>query len=427
MTFEVIIVGAGISGVALAMQLKRKGLRKILVIERNSSCGGVWYDHSHPMWFSDTVSYFYDIREGANSGLRNPWFGKGSRGVCNDLAGVLSEYGVEVVYETRVQRITWVGDRWSVETETNGRSGRLEGTWVAACTGVHSRMHVPNIVELGDIPRVHSSRYLLEREGQDLSTVLVVGCGESAFRCAEYTASLPVCRRVFVYSRSNFNRNYINATSGLRNILPTHLLRCTQPFATEAFNSFVHAWAAFNKNTLVSDLLRPDCFPRASHPVELYQPVILTSCLSGMQGAPTSGVRLSKITFLNDLRQIPLGDITYAVLATGYRSSTYDIAVNEKVFNLRKEDMANMYMGALHREIPNHLLCYNHDYSSTHTALRRSEALACLVADSFFGGATATVARYAENNPFYSVPVEVSRLCQHQDYYHYRPHKVSSS
>ena len=45
---EVIIVGAGISGIGAAIQLKADGVNDILILERDNDVGGTWRDMEGP-------------------------------------------------------------------------------------------------------------------------------------------------------------------------------------------------------------------------------------------------------------------------------------------------------------------------------------------------------------------------------------------
>ena len=43
---EVIIIGAGISGIGAAIQLRADGIKDILILERSKDVGGTWRDNS---------------------------------------------------------------------------------------------------------------------------------------------------------------------------------------------------------------------------------------------------------------------------------------------------------------------------------------------------------------------------------------------
>ena len=45
---EVIIIGAGISGIGAAIQLRADGIKDILILERSKDVGGTWRDNRYP-------------------------------------------------------------------------------------------------------------------------------------------------------------------------------------------------------------------------------------------------------------------------------------------------------------------------------------------------------------------------------------------
>lgn len=59
--FKVLIVGAGISGIAAAVQLKRLGI-PFQIVERNDNLGGTWWTNDYPDARVDTSSYLYQFK-----------------------------------------------------------------------------------------------------------------------------------------------------------------------------------------------------------------------------------------------------------------------------------------------------------------------------------------------------------------------------
>ena len=58
---EVIIVGAGISGIGAAIQLKADGVDDILILERSNDVGGTWRDNRYPGIAVDITSFTYSF------------------------------------------------------------------------------------------------------------------------------------------------------------------------------------------------------------------------------------------------------------------------------------------------------------------------------------------------------------------------------
>ena len=61
---RVAVIGAGVSGVAAAVHLKREGL-DVTVYERNARAGGIWYEFHHctfPNSLTVLLNSLQDIR-----------------------------------------------------------------------------------------------------------------------------------------------------------------------------------------------------------------------------------------------------------------------------------------------------------------------------------------------------------------------------
>ncbi len=68
--FNVLVVGAGMSGICTAVKLKDAGI-PFTILEKNEAVGGTWYENSYPDCGVDTPNHFYSF-----SFERNPnWSG----------------------------------------------------------------------------------------------------------------------------------------------------------------------------------------------------------------------------------------------------------------------------------------------------------------------------------------------------------------
>ncbi len=58
---SVVIVGAGLSGLALAIQLARSGVRNFTIVEQSDGVGGTWRDNTYPGSGCDVPSHLYSF------------------------------------------------------------------------------------------------------------------------------------------------------------------------------------------------------------------------------------------------------------------------------------------------------------------------------------------------------------------------------
>jgi cation diffusion facilitator CzcD-associated flavoprotein CzcO len=59
--FRVVIVGAGFSGLAMAVRLKQEGIEDYVVLERAADVGGVWQHNTYPGCRCDVPSHLYSL------------------------------------------------------------------------------------------------------------------------------------------------------------------------------------------------------------------------------------------------------------------------------------------------------------------------------------------------------------------------------
>jgi 4-hydroxyacetophenone monooxygenase len=211
--FNVIIVGAGMSGICTAVKLKDAGI-PFTILEKNDAVGGTWYENTYPDCGVDTPNHFYSY-----SFERNPdWSGYFSKRDelhayferCADKFGLRDDLRLQ----TEVVRMRYVDaeSRWSVEVRTaDGAEETLTANVVVSAVGQLNRPNMPDIDGLDTFagPLFHSARWQHEVDLAD-KKVAVIGTGCSAVQLLPKTAE--IAAKVSVFQRSPHwispNRDY---------------------------------------------------------------------------------------------------------------------------------------------------------------------------------------------------------------------------
>jgi len=60
-TVDVLIIGAGFSGVCMGIQLRKAGMDSFLIIEKSDDIGGTWWDNRYPGCACDIPSHLYSF------------------------------------------------------------------------------------------------------------------------------------------------------------------------------------------------------------------------------------------------------------------------------------------------------------------------------------------------------------------------------
>ncbi|MDX6727627.1 MAG: hypothetical protein QOK49_2432, partial [Baekduia sp.] len=197
---KVLIVGAGIGGIAAAIELRRHGFDDITILERAPDLGGTWFHNSYPGAACDVPSHLYSF----SFAQRRDWSRLCSpqQEILDYLRGVAREFGVEelVRTDTEVTACRWDDDqrRWTVEAADGATFG---GDALILATGQLHQPHVPRVegAETFAGHTFHSAQWDHEHELRG-KRVAVVGTGASAVQFVPEIAG--VAKQLIVFQRT---------------------------------------------------------------------------------------------------------------------------------------------------------------------------------------------------------------------------------
>ncbi|MFT3803756.1 MAG: NAD(P)/FAD-dependent oxidoreductase [Burkholderiaceae bacterium] len=157
-SFRVAIVGAGASGIAMAVSLQKAAI-PFMIFERAADVGGTWRDNTYPGLACDVPSHLYRY-----SFAPNPeWTHEYSPGaeIHRYFRGVAEARGIldRVQLSSEVLRITYEEEgEWRVET-TKGDQGQFNAVILA--TGILHQPVLPQIEGRDDFAGIsfHSSKW----------------------------------------------------------------------------------------------------------------------------------------------------------------------------------------------------------------------------------------------------------------------------
>ena len=194
---SIAVVGGGFGGVGAAAMLRRAGYTDVTVFERGERLGGVWHHNTYPGAACDIPSHLYEFSFAPNHRWSRRFAPQAE--IQSYLEDVARRYGVfdGIRTSTEVQRATWHGGRWVLETT----AGRHEADVLITACGQLSVPKVPPIPGLERFggPAFHTAewRHDVELAGK---RVAVVGTGCSAIQVVP--AIQPIVEHVDVYQRS---------------------------------------------------------------------------------------------------------------------------------------------------------------------------------------------------------------------------------
>lgn len=220
---RVVIVGAGLGGIGAAVQLLRRGISDLVIVEAAGSPGGTWRANSYPGCQCDIPSNFYSL-----SFAPNPTWST-TFPLQPEIKRYIEDVTVRLDLEKHIRYNTELLDaRWD-DAESQWRlvtsAGSLRADVLILAMGFLTEPSVPAIEGLGDFRGeiFHSARWNHE---VDLTgrNVAVVGTGASAVQLipeiADRVGHLDVYQRTPAWVLPHPNRRVTNAERWLFRRLP---------------------------------------------------------------------------------------------------------------------------------------------------------------------------------------------------------------
>lgn len=214
---DVLVVGAGISGVGAAWHLMSQCPdMRFMVVERAASFGGTWLTHKYPGVRSDSDLYTFGYRF-------KPWTGApiaSSEEIRRYMGEVIADSGIDrhIRYQTHVESASWDSDskRWTVTLRDLARDTEVtvQARFLWMCQGYyrHDSGYTPEWPGMADFKGrvVHPQEWPDDLDLTD-KKIVVIGSGATAATLvpalAGKCASLTMLQRSPTYFMTGRNAN----------------------------------------------------------------------------------------------------------------------------------------------------------------------------------------------------------------------------
>ncbi|NKB71181.1 MAG: NAD(P)-binding protein [Candidatus Latescibacteria bacterium] len=204
--FDIVIVGAGISGIGAAYHLQQQcPAKRFVILDALASFGGTWRTHRYPGIRSDSDLHTYGYRF-------KPWTGApiaSGEEILKYMGEVIEENGLapHIRYQHRIETAAWSGaeQTWTIagiRTDTGAAFG-CTGHFLWMCQGYyrHDRGYTPQWPGMDNFtgPIVHPQNWPDDLDYKD-QEVLVIGSGSTAATLVPAIAA--DCKHVTILQRS---------------------------------------------------------------------------------------------------------------------------------------------------------------------------------------------------------------------------------
>lgn len=173
----VAIVGAGMSGICMAITLLDAGITDITIYEKADEIGGTWRDNTYPGLSCDVPSRLYQYTFATNPAWTH-LFSPGAE-IQSYFAGVVDTHQLRsrIRFGTEIVDARFANDRWQLRTAT-GEDSVVD--FLISATGILREPRYPNIKGLNDFggATMHSARWdhTVDMAGR---RVAVIGTGST--------------------------------------------------------------------------------------------------------------------------------------------------------------------------------------------------------------------------------------------------------
>jgi cation diffusion facilitator CzcD-associated flavoprotein CzcO len=247
-----IIVGAGLSGLAMAMQLVRAGVRDFTIVEQSDRVGGTWRDNTYPGSGCDVPSHLYSFSFAPKTDWTRRFAAQPE--ILDYVDRCVERFGLgpHLRLHATVHRAAFdeTRGRWQVEVSTPEGLESVEADIVLFACGQLNRPHIPDLEGLERFAGAawHSARW---DHTQDLAgrRVAVIGNGASAIQFVPAVAG--TAAEVTIYQRSP---NYVapkkdRAYSPLTRWVSEHLPAAATAYRWWIYWSLELRWLWFRKDS----------------------------------------------------------------------------------------------------------------------------------------------------------------------------------
>jgi 4-hydroxyacetophenone monooxygenase len=182
--FTVAIIGAGMSGIAVAHRLDQAGV-PIVIFEKNPDVGGTWWENAYPGCRVDVPNHLYSYSFAQTGDW--PQYYSDQPALQSYFGHCVDHFGLRphIRFGTEVERCDWDEDRqvWTVRVRTPDGEEEHEAQVVVSAVGQLNRPLFPDIPGRDRFagPSFHSAQW---DDGVDLdgARVAVIGTGASAMQ-----------------------------------------------------------------------------------------------------------------------------------------------------------------------------------------------------------------------------------------------------
>ncbi|KAJ7494237.1 hypothetical protein B0H11DRAFT_929851 [Mycena galericulata] len=240
---HIVIIGAGVGGMTMAIELKRNGFSNFTIIEKASEVGGTWRDNTYPGCSSDIAIHLYSL----STDLKPDWTHS------HASQPEIQDYWLQIahkhdLYPKIIFNRKVISAKWDMRSQTyeiisedlEGNQVSLTATILISAIGL---LQIPKFPDIPGISKFRGDSFHSARWDNSVSLrgkrVAVIGSGASATQLVPLISEDPTVQ-ITQYRRS---RSWIlppvrHEYSAIQKWLLGHV-----PFYLRAYRNFHFIWS----------------------------------------------------------------------------------------------------------------------------------------------------------------------------------------
>lgn len=175
---RIAILGAGMSGLCMAMQLRKKGIDDFVILEKAAGVGGTWRENRYPNIACDVPSHVYSFSFELNPNWSSSY--SGGAEILAYCESCVEKYGLAdfIHFGAEVKAARFDEKCWRIETQDGAL---LEADVVVSGLG---GLHIPNYFSADGLETFNGRRFHTAQWDEDVDLtgkrVAIIGTGASA-------------------------------------------------------------------------------------------------------------------------------------------------------------------------------------------------------------------------------------------------------
>ena len=157
---RIAIIGAGPSGLCMAIRLKQAGFEDLVLLEKAEGVGGTWFHNTYPGCAVDLPSSLYSFSFEPNPDWSRPYAPQPELKAYFERCALKYDVMPHCRFETAVERATW-NDATATWTLHLAGGERVEAEIVVSALGMFNELNYPDIEGLDRFagPRFHTAKW----------------------------------------------------------------------------------------------------------------------------------------------------------------------------------------------------------------------------------------------------------------------------